>query len=345
MNGWILALGGLFVVSVFLGLERHMRCAMEKRVDQLVDALELFLLEGEKNLEMSLKEGKMENLHNQLASLEDYILYMKRDSREREKDLNRFMENMAHQMKTSLTALQIRVDMAQIRAEGSTEGGNLAKEVEKDGNPARGERREGICAELAESQKCLLRLSREVERILECSRLADRKISMQLAPCSVESLLSRAVSALEPLRQKRGVTIGWTADPLPQVYLDSYWFSQALENVVKNALEHTRPGTAVQVALLDCTSSFRIQIRDQGPGIGDEELGHLFERFYRGSHTKVGYGIGLAMAKDIMEAHHGRISVRNQEGGGACFVLEVPLLEGARAYGSCCYLQAESRSQ
>lgn len=340
MNGWILALGGLIVVSVFLGLEGHMRRAMEKRVDQLVDSLELFLLEGEKNLEISLKEGKMENLHNQLASLEDYILYMKRDSQQREKDLNRFMENMAHQMKTSLTALQIRVDMAQIRAEGPPEGGNLAERMEKGGNPAKGEIKEGICAELAESQKCLLRLSREVERILECSRLADRKVSMQLAPCSVELLLTRSASVLEPLRQKRNVTIVWEADPLPQVYLDSYWFSQALENVLKNALEHTRPGTAVQVALLDCTRSFRIQIQDEGPGIGDEELRHLFERFYRGSHTKAGYGIGLAMAKDIVEAHHGSISVRNREEGGACFVLEVPVLEGARAYGNHCDSQA-----
>ena len=113
---------------------------------------------------------------------------------------------------------------------------------------------------------------------------------------------------------------------------DPCWLSQALENVLKNAVEHTAPGTGVTVSYSHEGRHIRIRIADQGPGIPPDELVTLFERFHRGETTKAGYGIGLSMAKDVIAAHHGTISARNRETRGAAFEILLPVLEGTGPY-------------
>ena len=101
---------------------------------------------------------------------------------------------------------------------------------------------------------------------------------------------------------------------------------------MKNAVEHTPPGSAVTIQASDRIHSLVLEIMDEGPGIGEDELPYLFERFHRGGYGKTGYGIGLSMAADILKAHHGSIQAENRKDGGACFRLEAPILEGKRPY-------------
>ena len=109
---------------------------------------------------------------------------------------------------------------------------------------------------------------------------------------------------------------------------------QAFENVIKNAIEHTAEESNVQVSLSLQGLCINIQIEDEGEGIPDEELPFLFERFCRGNGMKKGYGIGLSMAKDIIQSHHGTINVGNRESGGARFLISLPILNGAEAYNN-----------
>lgn len=309
MEEKLIILAGILILFGLFLLERHKRYAMETTIDQLIRELDCFLLTGNANLEESLEEGKAANLRNQLAAAEKQMQHRLRYRENQEKRLNQFMENMAHQMKTSLTALQIRVDLAQIKASGSE-----------------------AQAELAECQNCMARLTREVARILECSQLADQKINMKLERCDIRQLILNTVTLLEPLWKKKDVEIALNFPELPKLYLDSYWFSQAVENVVKNAIEHTPSGSSVSITASDRAHSLALEIRDEGPGIPEEELPCLFERFYRGNYGKAGYGIGLSMANDILKAHHGAIQAENQTEGGARFLLEVPILDGKRPY-------------
>lgn len=302
----ILAAFGLFL------LERRRRYALEQKIDRLVHELDYFLLNGETQLEETLEEGKVENLKNQLAAVAAQAKHQQKHWEERERRLNQFMENMAHQMKTSLTALQIRLDLAQVKP-----------------SPP------GVQKELEECQACMGRLTGEVRRILECSQLAAQKINMRPERCDAGQLIRKAITVLEPLWKKKGVGITLELSAIsgmPELYLDSYWFSQAVENIVKNAIEHTPEGSVVSIAAVDRTHSLVLEVTDEGPGIAEEELPYLFERFHRGSYGKAGYGIGLSMAKDILKAHHGSIQAGNQKDGGACFRLEVPILEGKRPY-------------
>lgn len=254
----------------------------------------------------------MENLRNELAAVTAQAQHQIQHREAREKHLNQFMENMAHQMKTTLTALQIRIDLAQSKASLSD-----------------------VQTELEECQKCMGRLTGEVNRILECSQLGEQKINMWLERCDVSRLIQNTITVLEPLWKKKGVRIVYESSDISgisEICLDSYWFSQAFENVLKNAVEHTPPGSAVTIQASDRVHSLVLEIKDEGPGIGEDELPYLFERFHRGCYGKTGYGIGLSMAADILKAHHGSIQAENRKDGGACFRLETPILEGRRPY-------------
>ena len=314
MEEKIIAFAGILITFGLFLMERHRRYTLEQKIDQLVQALDCFLLNGENCLEETLGEGRAENLKNQLAAVLEQAKHQLKYWEKREERLNQFMENMAHQMKTSLAALQIRLDLAQVKASSP-----------------------GAQAELDECLKCMARLTGEVGRILECSQLADQKINMWLERCDVGQLIHRTIAVLEPLWKKKEVDILLELSGIPgipELYLDSYWFSQAVENVVKNAIEHTPAGSMVRITASDCTHSLVLEVTDEGPGIGEDELPYLFERFHRGNYGKAGYGIGLSMARDILKAHHGNIQAGNQKGGGACFRMEVPVLEGKRPYES-----------
>lgn len=312
MEEKMIILTGFLILSGLFLLERYRRYALEKKIDRLIHELDRFLLRGENHLEETLMEGRVENLRNDLAAMAAQTEHQIQYREAREKRLNQFMENMAHQMKTTLTALQIRIDLAQAKTSLSD-----------------------VRTELEECQKCMGRLTGEVDRILECSQLADQKINMWFERCDMSRLIRDTITVLEPLWKKKGVRIVQELSELSgisEIYFDSYWFSQAFENVVKNAIEHTPPGSAVLIWAGDRVRSVVLEIKDEGPGIREDELPYLFERFHRGSYGKTGYGIGLSMAADILKAHHGSIQAENRKGGGACFRLEVPVLEGKRPY-------------
>lgn len=289
--------------------ERHHRRSLEKKIEHMVDAIVRFQEKEELTLEPILEEGQVANLQNQLVALEEQIFHRLEYGKDREKRLNQFMENMAHQMKTSLTALQIRVDLAQVKATTTAE-----------------------ITELEECQKCLTRLSGEVERILECSQLADKKINMKLQQCDVKQLIYQSIKVLKPIQKKKKVELNLNISDIEEIYLDTYWFSQAIENIIKNAIEHTKVQTTVEIAAREQGSCLMIEIKDAGDGIDEAELPYIFERFHRGNAIKSGYGIGLSMAKDIIEAHHGTIFVENRSQGGACFQIELPILNGRKPY-------------
>jgi two-component system OmpR family sensor kinase len=102
---------------------------------------------------------------------------------------------------------------------------------------------------------------------------------------------------------------------------------RAVENVVRNAVKYTAPGTTVEVTAKRAGQSFRVSVADRGPGVPEADLAAIFEPFYRGdsSQGSAGFGLGLAIARRAVEAHGGRLSAKNRDGGGLVMELELPL--------------------
>lgn len=279
-----------------------------KQMKSLTEQIEHFLLYGDEPLTESLSEGSAANLQNLISRLEQQLLVERKATHRQERQTVRFVENMAHQMKNALTALQIQLDIL---------GLNVP---------------DGMGTALEKSQSCMNRLTDEIDKILKSSQLAEGKIRMAFEAVNLREELCACRERLTAIADMRNVTIKIDGPGTLILSADPFWLSQALENVMKNAVEHTTPGSTVTVSYSGEGQNIRIQITDEGAGISPDELVTLFERFHRGETPKAGYGIGLSMAKDIIVAHHGTISARNREERGAVFEIGLPVLEGAKVY-------------
>ena len=301
----VIALAGLFCCGFLLWRQRRWK----KQLDRLTAQIEHFILYSREQLRESLSEGSVTNLYNQIARLEQMLLLEQSKAKRQERQMTRFVENMAHQMKNALTALQMQLDMLELHASAETR------------------------STLQKSQTCMNRLTVEIDKILKSSQLAEGKIRMAFEPVDLREEICVCRERLLPIANMRNVAVKIEGQEALILSADPFWLSQALENVIKNAVEHTAAGSAVTVSYFDEEQNIRIQVADNGEGIPPEELVALFERFHRGETTKAGYGIGLSMAKDIILAHHGTISARNSEERGAVFEIVLPVLEGASPYG------------
>ena len=107
---------------------------------------------------------------------------------------------------------------------------------------------------------------------------------------------------------------------------DRLWLTEAVDNIVKNALDHTKEGGLVQISWKESASAVRLTVKDNGSGIHPEDLYHIFKRFYRSRFSKdtQGIGLGLPLAKSIIEAHNGTIEVDSMEGRGTTFIITFP---------------------
>jgi signal transduction histidine kinase len=107
----------------------------------------------------------------------------------------------------------------------------------------------------------------------------------------------------------------------------------ALRQLIGNAVKYSPPGSTIAISAIQTDDIVTVRVRDQGPGIPHNELESIFERFYRGSRTQdsvAGTGMGLSVARDIINAHQGRLWVENRREGGAQFSFSLPTLKEDR---------------
>jgi len=141
----------------------------------------------------------------------------------------------------------------------------------------------------------------------------------------LQELLARTLRRLEPLAQSRSVRLeSRVPDGLPPARADAARIEQVLTNLVENALKHGAGGhVTVEVQALD--RELRVRVTDRGPGIPAQDRQRIFGFFERGAETRArGSGLGLFIAKALVEAHGGRIGVEAGPEGGACFYFTLP---------------------
>lgn len=145
--------------------------------------------------------------------------------------------------------------------------------------------------------------------------------------CQPEALLQRTAAAMRPQAEAQSVLIQVQADTeLPQVFVDPERMAQVLGNLVANALRYTPENGEIRLTAWTEQGKVYLDVQDSGAGIASEDLPHIFNRFYRGSksrHPSGEAGLGLAIAKSLVEAHGGKISVESQVGMGAKFTIEL----------------------
>jgi PAS domain S-box-containing protein len=171
-------------------------------------------------------------------------------------------------------------------------------------------------------------LRRLVEDILDLSRLAIGKTrKIEFEPVDLNLLVEQTITAYSPAAQQVGLRLSVELDSSAVVRGDAHYLSRAIQNLIGNAIQYT-PAGWVKVTNWRNGEWICLEVRDSGIGIGEEDLPHIFERFYRGRSVRQskihGTGLGLAIVKEIIELHNGRIEVESKVGVGSVFRLYIP---------------------
>ena len=175
-----------------------------------------------------------------------------------------------------------------------------------------------------ELRTAVRRLRRLVDNLLDITRLESGVLRLRLDWTDLSDLVNAALDVTADLRQNRPVRVE-LPDGLPLVRLDFALMQQALVNLIHNACAHTPPGTGITLTAGVASGQVWLAVADNGPGLNEAQLPHLFDKFYRGQPDKAGgLGLGLSIVRGFVDAHGGRVEAANRPGGGACFTMFLP---------------------
>ena len=219
-----------------------------------------------------------------------------------EEQRRRFLADVTHELRTPLAVLQSGV------------------EAQLDGIHPRDDRH---LTSLLEETQLLGRLVEDLHTLA----LADAgRLSLHRERTHPAALVDDAVESLAPIAARAGVTLAASVPPdLPELDVDPTRVRQVLANLLANALRHAPEGTEVAVRVEPGADGVRFTVTDAGPGFPPEQLATVFDRFTRAGDSR-GSGLGLSIARDLVEAHGGTISVGNREGGGAYATFALPVV-------------------
>lgn len=169
------------------------------------------------------------------------------------------------------------------------------------------------------------RMIRQVDELLELSRMQSGQTQMAREPVDIKELLEHCQEIFTMRAEEKGLRLRTEIEPLTPVIGDIDRLEQVFTNLLDNALKHSPAGGEVNIIGRNTTTgSIKITVADSGPGIPPEQLPHVFERFYQAGEVRTGIGLGLAIAREIVLAHGGKIEVSSTPGKGAEFIVRLP---------------------
>jgi len=195
--------------------------------------------------------------------------------------------------------------------------------------------RDGAVDDQEAARDFLARIDDEVERLTqivveltELSRIETGEAELRLEPVNLNLLVEEVITQLSPQIERQQLTAEKNIDAnLPSVQADKRRIRQTIVNLIHNAIKFTNPGGKIMVTTRIHNGSVTVDISDTGIGIAKRDLPHVFERFYKGDRDRSGggTGMGLAIAKHVIEAHGGSIWVQSEEGKGSTFSFSLPV--------------------
>ena len=260
------------------------------------------LVEGDDQLQLAEEEeGDFSKLANAFNSMRKIILSQLDQLKKEKQFLVDLLADISHQIKTPLSSLVVYNDiMLQQELSSAQSEGFLLKKEEQ-----------------------LARMNWLIDRILKLARLDAQAIDFDRQVRGLNQTISHAIAAVESQASLGRVTIVYHQAPAVFFNHDHLWLEEALINILKNGIEHTAAGGQITINLTENPLFRRITIEDTGEGIAREELAKVFQRFYKIPNAKKSgsLGIGLALARSIIEAHDGVIEVQSQPNIGTRFII------------------------
>jgi heavy metal sensor kinase len=236
-----------------------------------------------------------------LARTFDAMLERLDDAFRRERD---FTANASHEFRTPLTVMRGEIEVLLQRPRERAEYVRALNELSAD----------------------VEQLSRMAEDLLMLARADAQQIAVTCEELNAPPLLQAVADEVRPLAEAQRITLDVQADPALLFWGDEQKMLRTLFNLVDNALKFSPPDTRVLLSASRKGDTVSLCVSDQGPGMPPDALPHIFDRFYRGADGRAsGAGLGLAIARTLVQAQGGEISVESEAGKGTTFTVEMPM--------------------
>ena len=293
----------LFCILATVGVLLAVYCYFKKQDKILEDAeskIEAFLAGDIDARIANDEEGELYRLFWSINNM-SAVLTSKAAKENREKIfLKNTISDISHQLKTPLAALNIY--------NGILEGAEDMEQVREF---------TGL------SVKELDRIDTLVQNLLKITRLDAGTMVFHKEEENISEIIKDIELHFAYRAETEGKSISVSGDDHVTFFCDRDWMTEAFENLVKNALDHTEEGDSVSIEWCRFNTVLRIEVKDNGCGIHPDDIHHIFKRFYRSRFSKdsQGLGLGLSLTKAIVEAHGGTIEVDSKTGVGTMFIM------------------------
>ena len=248
---------------------------------------------------------------NEISELAGTFNTMSEKLENTDRKRSEFVSNASHELKTPLSSMKILIESL-LYQDGVDE--KIYKEFLTDIN---GE---------------IDRLNQIISGLLTLAKTDSEAEALVLDTILLSELVYKSVSALKPIAKDKGVKLDYHVSNDLEIECDALKVMQAVINLVENAIKYTDKGGHVRVTLQRSGQNAAIVVKDNGCGISQEDIGHLFDRFYRVDYARArdtgGSGLGLHISRKIALLHGGNIDVKSVEGKGSVFTLYLPLKTG-----------------
>ena len=246
-------------------------------------------------------EDELSILKNEIYKTTVMLKEMAESSKDDKLRLKDSLSDISHQLKTPLTSINIMLD-------------NILDNPDMDADT---------------KEKFIQSIKREVTNIsnlateiLKLSKFDANVVRFENKEVLVKDIIKKAISNVEMMAEIKNVEIKVVFHDNVKLVCDLNWQVEAIINILKNCIEHSRENSVINIEVIDNKIYKEIIIKDSGEGIDKKDLLHIFERFYKGKNSsKDSVGIGLALAKKIIEMNNGSISVNSVKGKGTIFTI------------------------
>ena len=303
-SGFIIVYNILFIglaLSLILLYLKHEK-VQNKEIKKIARCIEEI---SKKNYSINIDENSEDELSILKNELYKITIMLKEDAENSKKDklkLKDSLSDISHQLKTPLTSINIMLD-------------NILDNPEMDNNT-----KEKFIQNI---KREITNISSLVGEILKLSKFDASVIKFEEQQVFINDLVKSAISNIEMMAELKNINIEVNNRDNIKLVCDAKWQIEAITNILKNCIEHSKDDSTITIDIDSNKIYKQITIKDNGEGIDEKDLPHIFERFYKGKNSsKDSVGIGLALAKTIIEKDNGSIKVDSKKGQQTTFIIK-----------------------
>ena len=292
----------ILFISLMLFFLNQFKKSENKDLEVIIDYLEKI---NKHNYELKIEEneeGNLSILKNEIYKTAVYLNEQASKSQEEREKLKVFLSDISHQLKTPLTSINLMID-------NILDNNNLS---------------------LEEKRKILFQIKHKIKHInslililLKLAKFDSNTIVFKRQNNDLLTIINEASINVAALADLKNIEININSNDKINIYCDYKWEVEALTNIIKNCIEYSLESSKIDIFINDNNLYTELIIKDYGKGMNKEEIKNIFKRFYKGNNSfNNSIGIGLSLAKNIIEKDNGLISVKSKKNNGTEFIIK-----------------------